>query len=655
MNPSMSLGNQLLATKFYVPVASGTLISRPRLTALLDESLKCPFTLVSAPAGFGKTTLLSAWKQALPASKPRVAWVSLDQEDNDPRLFWTYVLTALKMQQPNRFSLLLTQLQSPEAPSLSYVLATLINLLVEGTDHFLLILDDYQMIIRQEVHTTLAYLIEHLPAQLRIILATRADPPLPLPLLRAREQALEVRTDQLRCTVEETRAFLYEVMNIQLPDKTIQQIKSRTEGWMVGLQLLGLSLQGHDNPATVLEEISGDQRYILDYLTQEILQRQPQDVQLFLLSTSILEQFNASLCDAIMQQHGSQQMLERLEQANLFVVFLDSKRQWYRYHALFAEALRYQLEQTQGDLIRTLHHRASLWYAQHDQITQAILHAFRAKEWQWAADLIERKNSQITSLTWRMGEYELHVLQQWLEQLPAEILHSRPRLCLACIQFLWDVAPHIKLLTWIDMSQAALTALLKTQISEDASRIGPISQRRQEQENLLGEVIAWRALLLNLQDGHTALTLCQQALSLLSGENTLAHFHIHYVQLLIFYTSAVNNAVIAIEEGLRSGMFAHKAGVTHLAIGQLGSTAPLMIGAGQLDATVRLAEQTIQMGTNSQGLVLPDVGFPMFFKAEILREHNNLHAAHSLVEEGISLCHQIEAVTSPVYLVFGYA
>jgi ATP/maltotriose-dependent transcriptional regulator MalT len=219
----------------------------------------------------------------------------------------------------------LMHLQSPEAPSLKQVLVMLINLLAKGTDHFLLILDDYQMITEEEVHTTLSYLIEHLPPQLRIVLSTRADPPLPLPLQRARHQMQEVRTEQLRCTVEETRAFFQEVMGMQLPGETIEQVTTRTEGWLVGLQLLGLSLTDQANPATLLKEVTGDQRYILDYLTEEVLRRQPQEVQTFLLSTSILERLTASLCDAVLQQTGSQHLLQRLERANLFVVSLDSR------------------------------------------------------------------------------------------------------------------------------------------------------------------------------------------------------------------------------------------------------------------------------------------------------------------------------------------
>ncbi|HEX3642640.1 MAG TPA: AAA family ATPase, partial [Ktedonobacteraceae bacterium] len=393
MNTATLIQKQLLATKFFVPVTSGTLISRPRLIALLEEGLKRPFTLVSAPAGFGKTTFLSTWAHSLQAPHARLCWISLDEEDNDPCLFWTYVLTALDVQASQRFEPLLMHLQSQPPPPLKSLLTTLVNRLAESQDHFVLILDDYQLITEEQVHTTLAYLVERLPAQLHIVLSTRAAPPLPLPLLRARQRALEVRTDQLRCTVEETGTFFQQVMGIQFPDETIQQVTVRTEGWLVGLQLLALSLQGNPNPTTLLEEASGDQHYILDYLTEEVLRRQSQQMQTFLLCTSILERLTAPLCDAVMGQTGSLQMLRQLEQANLFVVSLDQRHEWYRYHALFAEALHYHLEQRQADLVPILHHRASLWYAQHNQPTQAILHAFQTKEWSWAAELIEGQHA----------------------------------------------------------------------------------------------------------------------------------------------------------------------------------------------------------------------------------------------------------------------
>ncbi len=655
MNPPIAVENQLLATKFYVPVALGHLISRPRLTALLDESLKRPFTLVSAPAGFGKTTLLSTWSQSLPASSPRVAWVSLDEEDNDPRLFWTYVLTALQKQEPEPFTSLLMQLQSPQVPPLTSLLVELINLLVEGTDHFLLILDDYQLITEEQVHTTLAYLIEHLPPQLRIIVATRADPPLPLPLLRAKQQALEVRTDQLRCTGEETRAYLHEVMGIQLPDETIQQVTTRTEGWLVGLQLLGLSLPEQTDPLRLLKEVSGNQRYILDYLTEEVLQRQPQEIQAFLLSTSVLDQLNASLCDAVMDQANSHHVLQRLERANLFVVSLDSKRQWYRYHALFAEALRYQLEQIHPDLVQTLHHRASLWYAERGQTTEAVLHAFRAQEWQWAADLIERQSLQLISLTWGAGQRTLVMLQGWIEQLPAEVIHSRPRLCLACTQLLWTVAHHTKLDAWLDAAEANLTAPLRTLTSADTPHSTLSPEARREQENRLGEVITFRAVVRSHEENaQAALPLCQQARVLLSANNAGAHTFVSLAQMRALYASIANDAVAAIESGLQCGSRNQAAGKNALAIGAIGATVMYMIGAGRLHEIYRLTQQARQLGTQLGEVVLPDVCWSGAWQAEVLREWNQLDTAVGVIEEAISQSSQTATIISMTYSVFGY-
>ena len=657
MNPPMIIQNQLLATKFFVPVASHPLILRPRLFALLHKSLKHPLTLISAPAGFGKTMLLSAWAQSLPASNTHVAWVSLDEEDNEPRLFWTYVLAALDQQQPEPFTPLLKYLQSPQTPPLIYVLTMLSNLMLDSTENFLLILDDYHMITEQEVHTMLSYLVEHSPPQLHIILATRADPPLPLALLRTRQRLLEIRTEQLRCTAKETRAFLHEVMDTQLLDDMIQQVTARTEGWLVGLQLFGLSLQKYaDHPSKLLAEASGDQRYILDFLTQEVLGRQPQEVQIFLLSTCILERLTASLCDAVLQQSGSQQMLHQLDKANLFVISLDSKRQWYRYHALFAEALRYQLERTQDDLVPILHYRASLWYAEHDQITEAILHAFCAKRWQWAADLIERRSLSLMSHTWGTSQHALALVQKWLEQLPAEVVHSRPRLCMACSQLLWQVASPTKLAGWLDVAEANLTTSIITQAPVDASHPLSTPEVRQEQENLLGEVTTFRAVMQSHQeDGQAALSLCQRALTLLSPKNLVIRSYIGWIQLRTFYVSAANDAVAAVESGQQACLLAQTAGSTAHTISFMGTTAMHMIGTGRLQETSRLTQQAILLGKQPGGLQLPDVGWPTVWQAEILRERNQLDAALSLAQEAISLCQQIESIGSLTYILLGYS
>ncbi len=657
MNGSMVIQSQLLATKFFVPSVSHDLLDRPRLRTLLQKSLQYPLTIISAPAGFGKTTLLSSWIQSLPTHHPRIAWLSLDEEDNDPQLFWTYVLSALSTYQSEGLISLFKSLQSPQAPSLKYLLKGLINILAESRQQFVLILDDYHLITEQQVHTTLSYLVEYLPAQMHIILSTRTDPPLPLSKLRARQQLLEIHTDQLRCTTEETKAFFKIVMGIQLPEETIEEVTAHTEGWLVGLQLIGLSLRESTHPASLLEEISGDQRYILDYLTEEVLRKQPEEIQTFLLSTCILEQLNASLCDTVTEQSNSQQMLEQLEQTNLFVVSLDSRRQWYRYHALFAEALRYRLEQTYGDLGPSLHHRASLWYGEHDQTTQAILHALHAKEWHRAADLIERKSMALNALTWGVKHHQLFLLRDWLEQIPANVIYSRPGLCLARIWMLMMITPQSVLETWINTVEAILTTTLAKRPKEKETwPPASIPEEQAEQENMLGEALTYRALLQSLgKDGETALPLCQQAQALLKAENIGAHAHLAVTRMFASYASSINDAETALHIGLQGVSYQQAAGNPDQAVSIVGVTAMHMIGAGQLHETHRLTQQAMQLGNQSEAFVLPRIGWPAFFQAEVLREWNQLDAALSLAEEAVKLCQQLEWTLSPLYLHQGYA
>jgi LuxR family maltose regulon positive regulatory protein len=646
LNSSMHIESQLLATKFVVPVASHPLISRPRLSVLLDESLKYPLTLVSAPAGFGKTSLLSTWGQAQLTSNALVAWVSLDEGDNDPQLFWTYILAALDQQQPERFVPLLKRLQSPQAPSLKYVLTALINLFVDSAQHFVLILDDYHVITEQQIHTSLSFMIEHLPPHFHIILSARADPPLSLSQLRAGRQVLEVRADQLCCTAEETGALFEVAMGIQLPDETIQEVVARTEGWLVGLQLLALSLSEHVSPLDLLNEVSGDQRYILDYLTEEVLQRQSQDVQTFLLSTCILERLTASLCDAVMEQSGSQRMLERLEQANMFIVSLDAKHQWYRYHPLFAQALYYQLEHTHGELMLLLYHRASLWYAKQDQITEAILHALNAHQWQWAADLIEQKGLSIPSLTWGASQHAMVKLRQWLERLPTDIIGSRARFCFTCAQLLWSVTSPFVLKVWLDTAEARVTASLEAQTH---------TMLEQEQKNLLGEISTLRAIVgSTIEDGDTTLALCRQALALLPEEDVVWHTLVDVAQLHAYYAFK-NDTVAAIQSGLHGGLLAQTAGYIPLAISLKGIAACYMVGAGRLHEAQQLTKQAMQLGKGRRELVLPDVGWPALFQAEILREWNQLDMALLLVKEAVSQCKQTTSTVSLLYLLCGYA
>jgi LuxR family maltose regulon positive regulatory protein len=624
------------------------------LHALLDKALEYSFTLVSAPAGFGKTTLLSTWAQSLAARSTGVCWLSLDEEEDDPYLFWTYVISALQTQDQEHFASLFAQLQSPSPPPLKSLLTQLINQLTEFTRHLVLILDDYHLITEESVHTTLASLVERQLTHLHLILATRADPPLQLPLLRARQQVWEIRTEQLRCTPEETRAFFQDVVGLQLPDQTLQEVRSRTEGWLVGLQLLGLSLPAQADPLTLLQQVSGEHFYILDYLTEVILQKQPEEVQRFLLCTSILQRLSASLCDAVMEQTGSQAMLEHLDRANLFVVSLDDKRQWYRYHALFAQALSHQLEQSYANLVPVLHSRASRWYAKHNQTTVAILHAFEAKEWQWVADLIEQAYPPLVSFIWGANRYALVRLRQWIEQLPAGILASRPHFCLACVHLLWPIMPHALLSHWLDLAEMTLETTLKEQMSAQASQ-GDLSS--QEQRDLLGKILTLRAFLQSFtEDGSATLALGEQALVLLSPENVAFRAIIARAQSIASYGSSINDAMAAIKSGYQAVQLSRgtreQAAVT---LCMIAATALCLIGAGHLHEAEQLTRRASHFQASSGSSRLPEAGWVMFCWAEILRERNQLAAARSLVTEAISLCEQSSSLVSLSFLHRGYA
>jgi LuxR family maltose regulon positive regulatory protein len=379
----------LIDTKFFVPHSPHPLFVRSRLLPLLDESLRRKMTLVSAPAGYGKTTLLATWLQSRPKGDPRVAWLSLEAGDNDPQHFWAYVLTALDRSSPGVATQALSALRTDQAPPFETALASLINTLAAQAAPIALILDDYQAIGNPQVHTSLIFLLEHLPPQLHLILLTRTDPPLRLSWLRARDQLLEIRTRQLRCTAEESAAFLAQVMKLSPSPEILQAVTTRAEGWLVGLQLIGLSLRRHADPGAMLTGLGGSRHFILDYLTDEVLRQQPPSLQEFLLHTSILSRMCAPLCEAVVGQPVSQEMLEELAAANLFVVPLDEEHRWYRYHSLFADALHYRLEQEEKALIPTLHQRASQWYRQQGNTEEAVEHAALAQAWDQAADSVE--------------------------------------------------------------------------------------------------------------------------------------------------------------------------------------------------------------------------------------------------------------------------
>jgi LuxR family maltose regulon positive regulatory protein len=354
----------LLATKLYVPVPRSPLVHRPRLTQQLQKGMDRALTLISAPVGFGKSTLVSDW---LTSRSIQAAWLSLEPPDNDPARFFTYLLAALQAHAPHLVVIRQLVLHPLYSSSVEAVLTLLINDLQRrgvAQEPTVLVLDNYQFITNESIHQALNFLLEHLPPWMHLVLVTREDPPLPLARLRGHDELLELRAADLRFTQEEATSFLVEVMKLPLSQEECALLQARTEGWITGLQLAALSLRGHDDSKTFIKAFSGSHHYVMDYLIQEVLKRQSAAVQDFLLQTCILDRLCAPLCDAVREQSGSQSMLDYLERANLFLVALDDAGHWFRYHRLFAEALRQQLRQTKSALVAELHQRANHWLYQ---------------------------------------------------------------------------------------------------------------------------------------------------------------------------------------------------------------------------------------------------------------------------------------------------
>ncbi len=414
-----------LRSKITLPAIRSDLVPRQRLLAQMQIGMQHGLTLVGAPAGFGKTTLVSTWAQQ--CGYP-VSWVSLDINDNDPVVFWIYVVTALQEMHPEIGKTALALLQSPQPTSLERILTVLLNELSTHQEHFALVLDDYHMIDSPAIADALTFLLEHRPTQMHLFIASRVDPPLPLARLRMRRQLVELRADALRFTAEEASLFLREMMGLDVSTGEIETLETRTEGWIAGLQLAALSMQGRKDIHGFITAFAGSHRYIIDYLAEEVLHQQSEAMRTFLMQTSILERMNASLCDAVTGQTGSQAILEHLEQANLFVVPLDDERNWYRYHHLFADVLQYHLRQLQPELVAELRKRASTWFEQEGSLVEAVNYAIAAEDF--------KRAGQLAALVWmtmvQRGEYV--TLLRWLEATPEDVLLSQPRLCL---QYAW--------------------------------------------------------------------------------------------------------------------------------------------------------------------------------------------------------------------------
>ena len=413
-----SPGPDLLWTKLAVPAPRPGLIARTGLQALLQRGLEAKLCLVDAPAGSGKTTLLAQW--CATAGAGRVAWVSLDEGDNDPTRFWVYVVEALRTVEPGVGAGVLDTLRRPSADLQRTVLPGLLSELSEAGSPLFLVLDDYHLITNPVCHQTLGYFLDHLPASVHVALSGRTDPPLPLPRMRVSGDMAELRVADLQFTGEEAGALLNGAMGLRLAAEDVERLAERTEGWAAGLYLAGLSLRGRQDRSAFVAAFQGDNRHIADYLGAEVLARQPDPIRAFLLRTSILERLSGRLCDAVLEAHGSARLLEELERSNLFLVPLDHRREWYRYHHLFAQLLRLELATAEPALVATLHRRAAAWHEQAGNLDEAIGHASAAGEFTQAAALIARHWLSY----WRRGQRA--TVARWLDRLPDEAITANP-------------------------------------------------------------------------------------------------------------------------------------------------------------------------------------------------------------------------------------
>lgn len=444
----------MLTTKLYIPPPRPSLVPRPRLVERLNEGCApgCRLTLISAPAGFGKTTLVSEWIAG--CGRP-VAWISLDEGDNDPARFVSYLARALQTIKAEIGEGLLVALQSPQPLQIEVILTNLLNEISDIPEKFLLVLDDYHLIDSQPVDQTLTFLIEHQPRQMHLVIATREDPSLPLARLRARGQLIELRAADLRFTPAEAAEFLNRVMGLNLSDGDVAALESRTEGWIAGLQMAAISMQGIPDAASFIQFFTGSHRFVLDYLLEEVLQRQPAEVQTFLLRTSILERMCGPLCDALMLDPAipGQATLEYLEHSNLFIISLDHERRWYRYHHLFGDLLRKQLGQSlTPERIAELHIRASEWFEKENLMLEAFCHATAAEDIERAVRLMESQKMPLH----RRGAAT--AILDWLELLPESVRNARPALWWKQAALRLEIGQTIGVEEILQAAEAALEA-----------------------------------------------------------------------------------------------------------------------------------------------------------------------------------------------------
>ncbi len=641
------MGGTILRTKIYKPPLRPDLVLRPHLIERLNQSLQIghKLTLISAPAGFGKTTLVSEWGTNLqqPAaqesrSETRIAWLSLEDGDNEPARFLAYLIAAINHvlveKEAIGLGVLRMQESTAQTPPLEMLMTALINDAEMLTNHMLIILDDYHNITPSPVDEVITFLLEHLPLHLHLVISTREDPQLPLARFRARGELTELRASDLRFSSTEAAEFLNQVMGLNLLENEIEALEARTEGWIAGLQLAALTLQDpismqrqQDNTG-LIKSFSGSHRFVLDYLLEEVLEKQPITVQDFLLQTAVLNRLTGSLCDALTGQEDGQVTIEQLEHDNLFIVPLDEERRWYRYHHLFADLLRKRLRQTRIEQVTELHQRASAWYEKNDYIDEAIEHAQQAKDSERAARLIE----EFADAIWRRGE---HVkLRRWLNALPAEQLLSRPHLCIFHAWYLFAGGQQEAAVKMVDVAERTLensVDYIKNIESREQGRL-----RYHDISKLRGRAATIRSFMATYTGDVPAISkYARQALEYLPEEELTwrgsAAISLGDAKGFMGDMNAAYQARLEAAKACRAAGDIYFSMIAHLKL------AITLRAQGRLQPTIELCRQQKQLADEWGFSHTAAVGWLLAIWGEVLAELNDLEGALYHVQKGVEM------------------
>ena len=606
------MASPLVATKLYIPKARRGLVARLRLSERLSRGAKSRLTLISAPAGFGKTTLLSAWLEASGTEQRFVAWLSLEESDRQPGLFWTYAITALQSVLPGVGAGALTLLQSVQAP-IETVIATLLNELSAMPNEIHLVLDDYHLVDGPDVEAGMVFLLEHLPPHVHLVISSRSDPALPLARLRALGELVEVRAADLRFTLDEVTDYLNEVVGLDLTANDIAALEARTEGWIAALQLAALSMQGRADVTGFIAGFAGDDRYIVDYLVEEVLTRQPGPVRRFLIQTSILHRLSGPLCDAVTAEHGGKAMLESLDRANLFVVPLDDSRRWYRYHHLFADVLQAHLLEERADESADLHRRASHWYEQNGESSPAVRHALSAGDVERAATLVE------LAIPTLLRTRQEPTIRGWLNVIPNEVVRLRPVLAVGLIGALMSIGEF----EGVDARLHDVEQLLERPAADRAEMV-VIDE--EEFLRLPGAIQTyWAALALVRGDTPATVRHANLAIGRAAADDHLTRAGASALLGLAFWgdgrLEAAHQAYSASVAGLRR--------VGHISdvLGCSIALADIRMTQGRLGEALRTYEQALQLASDQGGKALRGTADMYVGMSLIAFERNDIDAA----------------------------